>query len=100
MAPQELAAAAAVWAPASGLQGSVVVNFVGDRFLNKRNTALASSFTTLAAGIGWRADRWTVRLDGRNLTDERDPVAESELGDAQYYRQPARSFEASLSLRF
>jgi iron complex outermembrane receptor protein len=100
MAPQELAAAAAVWAPASGLQGSVVVNFVGDRFLNKRNTALASSFTTLAAGIGWRADRWTVRLDGRNLTDERDPVAESELGDAQYYRQPARSFAASVSFRF
>jgi iron complex outermembrane receptor protein len=100
MAPRELAAVAAVWAPANGLQGSVVVNHVGERFLNKRNTALAASYTTLAAGIGWRADRWTVRLDGRNLTDERDPVAESELGDAQYYRLPARSLEASLSLRF
>ena len=40
-----------------------------------------------------------MRLDGRNLGDEREPVAESELGDAQYYLQPSRSFQASFIWR-
>jgi hypothetical protein len=30
-------------------------------------------------------------VDGTNLNDARDPVAESELGDAQYYRMPSRT---------
>ena len=40
------------------------------------------------------------RVDGENLSDRRDPVAESELGDAQYYRLPARSFLASVRFGF
>ena len=39
-------------------------------------------------------------MDGRNLTDRRDPVAESELGDAQYYRLFARAFTLSAGVRF
>lgn len=31
-------------------------------------------------------------MDGYNLTDRRDAVAESELGDAQYYRLAAHSY--------
>jgi hypothetical protein len=30
-------------------------------------------------------------VDARNLTDRRDPVSESELGDGQYYRMTSRS---------
>jgi len=30
-----------------------------------------------------------------NLNDQRPPVAESELGDAQYYLLPARRVEVS-----
>lgn len=37
---------------------------------------------------------------GENLTDERDPVAESELGDGQYYRQTARNVRLSWGVRF
>jgi hypothetical protein len=40
-----------------------------------------------------------VRVTGRNLTDRRDPVAESELGDAQYYRLHARMIEVSAGMR-
>ena len=72
----------------------------GSRFLNKRNTALAPGYTTLAAALGWRFKRYEVRADGTNLTDRRDPVAESELGDAQYYRLHARRIEATASVRF
>jgi outer membrane receptor protein involved in Fe transport len=50
------------------------------------------------AGVSYAWDRWEIRADGYNLSDRRDPVAESELGDAQYYRLPARSYW--LSARF
>jgi iron complex outermembrane receptor protein len=100
MSARHLASAGLIYAPARGLVGQVVANYVGDRFLNKRNTALAPSYTTWAAGVGYRADRWEVRMDGENLGDERPPVAESELGDAQYYRLPARTVRLRLGLRF
>jgi len=50
----------------------------------------------LSAGLGYRWADWEVRADGRNLSDERDPVAESELGDAQYYLLPSRTFRLTL----
>jgi outer membrane receptor protein involved in Fe transport len=76
------------------------MNYVGDRFLNKRNTALADAYTTWAAGIGYHFGHWTIRVDGENLNDERPPVAESELGDAQYYRLPARTTRLTLAKSF
>jgi outer membrane receptor protein involved in Fe transport len=73
-----------------GILLSANANYTGDRYLNKRNTALAARFVTLDAGAGYRVGRFEVRADARNLTNRRDPVSESELGDAQYYRMPAR----------
>ena len=80
--------------------GDVIVKYTGDRYLNKRNTALASPFTTVDIGGGYRLDRWEARIDGRNLTDKRDPISESELGDAQYYWMPARRVDARIGVRF
>jgi iron complex outermembrane receptor protein len=98
MSPRNLGALGLVYAPASGLGGNVVVNYVGERYLNKRNTALAEDFTTWSAGLSYRHGKWDVRLDGVNLGDRRDPVADSELGDAQYYRLPARSVRAGVAI--
>lgn len=100
MSAKDLAGAELVWFPERGFNGSVQAQYVGDRFLNKRNTALAPSYTVYSAGIGYRFASWGLRLQGDNLGDERDPVAESELGDAQYYRLPARSFRLTWSSRF
>jgi iron complex outermembrane receptor protein len=100
LSPDQLGALGLTWAPERGLVGWGSVNYIGERFLNKRNTAVAGSYTTVAAGIGYRFERGEVRLDGFNLTDERDPVAESELGESQYYRLPARFLRASLTWRF
>ena len=91
MSPRDLAAVGVVWAPPKGLRASAQASYVGERFLNKRNTALADSYTTYSAGVGYRFPSFEVRLDGTNLNDARDPVSESELGDAQYYRLPART---------
>ena len=100
LSPRHLAGLGLIYAPASGWNANVVANWVGARFLNKRNTALAGGYALLDAGIGYRRDRWEVRLDGRNLGDRRDPVAESELGESQFYRLPGRSVQASLRYDF
>ena len=83
-----------------GFNAHATVEWVGDRFLNRRNTVLAPSYTEWGAGIGYRFPRWEVRLDGDNLGDERAAVSESELGDAQFYRLPARSLRLTASARF
>jgi outer membrane receptor protein involved in Fe transport len=68
----------------------------GDRFMDKRNRALAEPFTTVDVGVGYRFNRYDLRLDGRNLGDRRDPVAESEVGDAQYYLMTPREVRRKL----
>ncbi len=100
MSARVMGGAELVWSPDHGFIGSASWNHVGERFLNKRNTALAAPYDTWAAGIGYRFPSWEIRLDGFNLTDQRDPVAESELGDAQYYRLPARSYRLTWAARF
>ncbi|HWP02777.1 MAG TPA: TonB-dependent receptor [Gemmatimonadaceae bacterium] len=100
MSPRHLLTAAGFLSPGQGVIGSLVIRYTGDRYLDKRNRALAEGFTTVDLGIGYRASRYEMRLDGRNLTDARDPVSESEVGDAQYYLMPARHFRLSLGVRF
>lgn len=89
-----------LFAPQTGLVASADLNYLGPVYLNKRNTAPAAGFTTLAASLGWRTRTWEVRLKGTNLTDKRNPLAESELGDAQYYLMPGRHVAASLHFKF
>ena len=95
MVPYNLASAGLLYAPATGFNANATINYVGTRWLNKRNTAPASAYTVWNAGIGYRLNRGEFRLDGRNLGNRRDAVSESELGDAQYYLVPARSLEVS-----
>jgi iron complex outermembrane receptor protein len=100
MSARHMGAAGLLYAPARGAIAAAEVRLVGSRYLNKRNTALAPGYAEVSASLGWRAAKWEARLDGRNLGDERAPVAESELGDAQYYRLPSRRIELSLIRRF
>jgi outer membrane receptor protein involved in Fe transport len=100
MSAHNLGAFALSFAPEHGLFASAELSYVGGRFLNKRNTAPADAYATLAALVGYRQGRWEVRAVGRNLTDRRDPVAESELGDAQYYRLFPRRLDAFVTVRF
>ncbi len=100
MSARHLASLGALYSPARGLFGLAEVNYVGSRYLNKRNTALADAYTTLRLGAGWREGGWEARFDINNVTDERAPVAESEMGEAQYYLLPARRIEVGVSRRF
>jgi len=100
MSANTLASAGLTYAPASGFIAHASMNYTGDRYLNKRNTALAPSFSTFDAGVGFRRSRWELRVDGRNLGDARDAVSESEFGDAQYYRMTAMSIQAGVSVKY
>ncbi len=100
MSPYHLGAIGLLYAPTSGCTGSLELNYTGGVYLNKRNTAPVGGYTTLAASLGYRTQQWEFRLDGQNLTDRRNPVAESELGDSQYYLMPGRSVNASIRMRF
>jgi len=61
---------------------------------------VADGFAILGLGAGYRTPRWELRVDGRNLTDRRDPISESEIGDAQYYLMPSRRVDVSFAVRF
>jgi iron complex outermembrane receptor protein len=100
MSARQLASAGLVVAPEHGLIANAVLNYSGDRYLNRRNTALAPAFSTVDAGVGYRLDNAELRLDAHNLTDRRDAVSESEFGDAQYYRMPARTFRTGVVVRY
>jgi outer membrane receptor protein involved in Fe transport len=100
MSAHNLAAASLYYLPAKGFLAGVQMNYTGSRFLNKRNTALADGFATVGASIGYRTQSWELRVDGHNLGDRRDPVAESELGESQYYLMPSRRVDATLRFHF
>jgi iron complex outermembrane receptor protein len=100
MTPIWLAAFGVVYAPPKGFIAHAETNFTGSRYLDKRNTALAPQFTTWGMGIGYRGDRFTIRLDGTNLGNERPPVSESELADKSYYLLEARRIWLTFDWRF
>lgn len=99
MSARHLAAVGINYVPARGFLGGIEAGYTGSRFLNKRNTALAPGFTSLRISAGYRTSRWELRADGSNLTNRRDPVSESELGDAQYYLLPSRRVDVSFRWR-
>jgi outer membrane receptor protein involved in Fe transport len=100
MVPESMGALGVIWAPKSGFTAHGEVRYTGSRYLDRRNTALAPGFVSWSAGIGWRMKSLTLRLDGENLSDRRDPVSESELGDGQYYLLPARMIWLSGNWQF
>jgi len=100
MSPRDLASLGGSYAASTGFSAWTSVTYTGSRYLNRRNTALASGFAEVAAGAGLRTGWGEIRVDGHNLTDRRTAVAESELGDGQYYLLPARSFRLTYRRAF
>jgi outer membrane receptor protein involved in Fe transport len=99
MSPYHLVGTGLTYAPASGWNGHVALNYSGERWLNKRNTAFARPYTTWTAGVGHELGRGELRVDVHNAFDVRPPVAESELGDGHYYRLGGREFELSWRMK-
>lgn len=100
MSARHLAGLGLLYLPAQGVNANLIAQYTGSRFLDKRNTARAGAYALLSAGVGYRCGSAEIRVDAYNLTNQRNPVAESELGDAQYYRLPARTVIGTLVYQF
>ena len=104
MSPRHLGGIGLIYTPTAGLSGSLVSDYIGSRKLNKSNTVEAGGYTVVDASLSYDLGKYRVQLAGYNLTDRRDPVAESELseavtvtGTAGYYRLPGRYVELSIN---
>jgi outer membrane receptor protein involved in Fe transport len=98
LSPKDVGTAILTYAPRAGPQASATLRYVGSRFLDKENTIKAGAYATLDARIGWKFGKgWGVFVEGENLTNRRDPVTESELGEGQFYRLSGRRILATLS---
>lgn len=97
LSPHVLASAGLLYTPKSGFYGTLVGNYVGRRYLDEENTAPVGGYTTLAATLGYRFDRYAVSFEGTNLTNRRPPVTESEFGSESFYLLSGRAAWLKLS---
>jgi outer membrane receptor protein involved in Fe transport len=97
--PKVRAGAGVIWAPERGLGFSVAANYTGSRYLDSLNQARVGGFTVLDASLAYRFDRYMLTLAGSNLTNRRDPIQTSELGEGQIYRMPGRRVFLTLAIR-
>jgi len=100
MSPDQIASLGLTWYPQRGVTGWGGIKYIGERYLDKRNNVLAAPYTAVFGGVGYRFESVDLRIEGENLTDQRDPVSESELGDAQYYLLPSRRYRFTVIWRF
>src|SRR5581483_2565382 len=103
LSPYNIAGAGLLYLPMQGFNAAVVGRYNGPTRLNKRNTAPHGGYSVLDASIGYNFGRVGLHVNGYNLTDRRDPVAESELaevvsGASSYFLMPARTIMGSISL--
>ena len=89
-----------LYAPSREWRGSLTANWFGTHWLNSLNTFEAPAYVVLDASIGYRFDHFTVSILGSNLTNRRDAVQLSELGEEQLYRLPARRVDATLTWHY
>ncbi len=83
-----------------GPGGFAALRHQGIRPLTRRNTSYTDSFYETDAGLTWGFDWGLVSVTGRNLGDSRHYVADSEIGDSQFYVAPPRRVTAELTFRF
>jgi iron complex outermembrane receptor protein len=103
MSPRQLGGIGILYAPSTGLNGSVVVDYVGPRELDASNALTAGGYTNVDASLTYSLGHYHMQLSGYNLTNIRGPVSSSELNQsvtvtqtAGYYRLPARVVQLEL----
>jgi iron complex outermembrane receptor protein len=84
------------YAPPKGFQMAANLNAEGARYLDNANLNLAGAYGTVDAMVGYRWSRLRLVLKGSNLTDRREPVVPSDLGDGQLYLLQHRHIDLSL----
>ena len=100
LSPHVLASTGVLYTPKTGFYFTVVGNYVGRRYLDEENTAPVGGYGTVATTLGYQIGRYTVSLEGTNLTDRRPPVTSSEFGSESFYLLRGRATWLKLSYCF
>jgi outer membrane receptor protein involved in Fe transport len=64
-----------------------------------QNTITGRSYVTVDTTLGYSFRDFVLSVNGYNLTNRRDPVLDSELGEGQFYLLPARRIFVKVSVR-
>jgi iron complex outermembrane receptor protein len=99
LSPHHLASAGILYTPGQGLNSTLVVSYVGRRFLDEENVAPVGGYTKLDATLGYAIGHYQLSLEGTNLTNQRPPVSASEFGSESFYLLNARSLWLRLAYR-
>ena len=91
LSPHHLASAGILYTPQQGLNSTLVVTYVGRRYLDEQNVAPVGGYTKVDATLGYAIGRYQLSLEGTNLTNRRPPVSASEFGSESFYLLHARS---------
>lgn len=100
LVPRDMWNAKIAYGSKNGPGGFVAVRHQGQRPLTRRNTFFTPEFFEVDAGLGWDFSWGRLGVTGRNLGDSRHYVADSEIGDSQFYVAPPRRFMGEVTFRF
>jgi iron complex outermembrane recepter protein len=91
LSPRHLASAGILYTPPRGFNSTLVMTYVGRRFLDEQNLAPAGGYGRVDATLGYAFGNYQLSLEGTNLTNQRPPVSASEFGSESFYLLNARS---------
>ena len=99
LSPRHLASGGIMYTPRQGFNSTLVVTYVGRRYLDEENLAPVGGYTKLDATVGYAAGHYQLSLEGSNLTNQRPPVSASEFGAESFSLLNARSLWVRLAYR-
>ena len=99
LSPRHLASAGILYTPRQGLNSTLVVSYIGRRYLDEENVAPVGGYTKLDATLGYAFGHYLLSLEGTNLTNQRPPVSASEFGSESFYLLNARALWVRLAFR-
>ena len=104
VAPRQMWNMRASYAPAKWLGAWVAARHEGSRPMKRRKqwqpARWTPPFSEYDAGVTFAYEHAFLSIAGRNLGDDRHFVAESDIGDSQFYYAPPKRFTADLTYRF
>lgn len=99
LSPRHLASAGILYQPPEGFDSTLVLTYVGRRFLDEENVASAGGYAKLDATLGYRFAHYEIAVEGTNLANQRPPVSASEFGSESFYLLNARTLWLRLAYR-
>jgi len=100
LVPGDLWNAKLAWRAPRGFGIWGAVRHQGGRPLDRDNVVFVPSFEEYDAGASYDFGHGQISVVGRNLGDDRHIIAESDIGDAEFYLSPPARVSAQLTLRY